>query len=329
MTRAKVAFKNRTGVQVNIYYKPEATTIIAECDAITAMNSYAGAENKPLAARFWNHSTSFTSPPIILNFFEKFRGLARAYHEGQFEGSGKTITAMRIVAAVISGPVGWCKIPSNDDDDSADNSAKDVPGVSRPEPEDDAAHDEIASVHSEPKHTSTVYSYPEDGSGSDDSFVSAKDRESAGNVRVEEHPVATPWNTTEPDLPINVWETSDEGLVVAPVTKYDDPPALVYQIAPGSKSEADDTDIVTLDESATAKSVWTVGHDKLAHDVTLRAAKACHGKIIARILPWKREFANLLREGEAKPRVTAPANVALARHNDAFTARKFYETRLT
>ncbi|KAM0557086.1 hypothetical protein ACHAPJ_005349 [Fusarium lateritium] len=382
MIRAKVALKNYTSFQANIYYKPDATTVIAECDAITAMNSRTEAANKPLAVRLGNHSTAFTSSPIMLNFLEKFPVLARAYREGQFDGevqclvealrsvpfgwafitggpgSGKTTTVMRIVAAAVSGPVEMCKIP---DTDEAGDGAKDGPaapqqGNSEHLGPEDAEREGVSTVYSyhpddsqqenfevefceQPNYEDVKPKYiePEPDSESDDSFLSFEQDDdpssiehgkSSDNLPAGQHPVATACNTTEPNLPTAVWETTDGGLVVAPVTKYDDPPALVYQTAPGFKYEADDTDIVILDESATAKAVWTAGQNKLAHDAILRAAKARPGKIVARILPWKREFANLLREGEAKTRVAAPANFALARHNEALTARKFDEIHL-
>ncbi|KAF4958247.1 hypothetical protein FSARC_11045 [Fusarium sarcochroum] len=116
----------------------------------------------------------------------------------------------------------------------------------------------------------------------------------------------------------------DEELMVAPITKYDDP----TQVAPGFKFAAVKTNIATKSQFSTVRVAWTAPENKLVDDACRHAPKTCHGKRIARVLPFKREFANLLCVDEAKPHVTdisknvlaAPASIALSRYSDAYPA---------
>ncbi|KAF5573062.1 hypothetical protein FPCIR_14101 [Fusarium pseudocircinatum] len=104
-------------------------TMFTECDAITNLNSRANSRNPTLAGHFWKYSHNFQKDPTIVNFHERFPGLASAFKEGKFKGeverfvrslrevpfaymfctgcpgSGKTTTALNIVEAVMSGPV--------------------------------------------------------------------------------------------------------------------------------------------------------------------------------------------------------------------------------
>ncbi|KAF5530545.1 hypothetical protein FMEXI_13483 [Fusarium mexicanum] len=79
-----------------------------------------------------------------------------------------------------------------------------------------------------------------------------------------------------------------------------------------------------------AKVAWTAGQNKLVDDAARRATEACPDKVVVRVLPWKREFANLQRVTDAKPAVTetethslaSNVDLAMADHLDAFRARQ-------
>ncbi|KAF5626488.1 uncharacterized protein FTJAE_9653 [Fusarium tjaetaba] len=106
---------------------------------------------------------------------------------------------------------------------------------------------------------------------------------------------------------------------VAPITQYDNPAPDEYKKAPRFQSEAGQTS-------------WQ------ADNAACRVSKACSDKAVARVLPWKREFANLQRVIDAEPAVTQTeghslaSNVnmaAMAHHLDAFRARQFENLGLT
>ncbi|KAF5642326.1 hypothetical protein F52700_3174 [Fusarium sp. NRRL 52700] len=104
---ATIAVPNYPGIEVNLYHSPDDTTARTKRNAITNINARAEAVNEAL-----------------------FPGLARAYLEEEFDGkvkglverlketpcgyafvtggpgSGKTTTAMNLVAAIVSGGVG-------------------------------------------------------------------------------------------------------------------------------------------------------------------------------------------------------------------------------
>ncbi|KAF4460376.1 MFS monocarboxylate transporter [Fusarium albosuccineum] len=131
-----------------IDYKPEAKSIISECSAISMLNSHTVDTSRPLAARFWEHTTSFRTSVEYRNLVDGFPGLKQALDDGVFSGeglsavqslmkvpfgyafitggpgSGKTTLAMRIVKAVISGPVDLAAFELYEDD-KADGTRKD------------------------------------------------------------------------------------------------------------------------------------------------------------------------------------------------------------
>ncbi|KAM0219664.1 hypothetical protein ACHAQI_001050 [Fusarium lateritium] len=84
--RASPNVKNYPGVPVNVYYKPDTTTVLAECRAITQMNSRSVAENKTLATGFFEWSNNFQAKPLQFSFTDRFPGLDRALHEDEFTG---------------------------------------------------------------------------------------------------------------------------------------------------------------------------------------------------------------------------------------------------
>ncbi|KAF5575693.1 hypothetical protein FPCIR_13024 [Fusarium pseudocircinatum] len=106
---------------------------------------------------------------------------------------------------------------------------------------------------------------------------------------------------------------------VAPLTKYDNMAPDEYQKAPKFQSKVGQ--LLGLQ----ARTSWWV--DNAAR----RASKACPDKVVARVLPWKREFANLQRVTDAEPAVTQTEGHSLAsnvdmsmdHHLDAFRARQF------
>ncbi|KAF5989844.1 hypothetical protein FBULB1_526 [Fusarium bulbicola] len=87
---------------------------------------------------------------------------------------------------------------------------------------------------------------------------------------------------------------------VAPITQYDNPApdkykkALKFQPKAGQSAEPEPTHTF-------AKVAWTAGQNKLVDDAARRATEACPDKVVVRVLPWKREFANLQRVTDAKP----------------------------
>ncbi|KAM0235655.1 hypothetical protein ACHAP5_009625 [Fusarium lateritium] len=127
--RASPNVKNYPGVPVNVYYKPDTTTVFAECRAITQMNSRSVAENKTLATGFfeWSNnfqaeqqlpgrattsrqsnnfqaeqqlpgrattsrqSNNFQAKPLQFSFTDRFPGLDRALHEDEFTGEVRTL----------------------------------------------------------------------------------------------------------------------------------------------------------------------------------------------------------------------------------------------
>ncbi|KAF5703995.1 hypothetical protein FMUND_12754 [Fusarium mundagurra] len=100
---------------------------------------------------------------------------------------------------------------------------------------------------------------------------------------------------------------------VAPITKYDNLAPDEYQKAPKFQSKVGQ--LLGLQ----ARTSWHV--DNAAR----RASKACPDKLVARVLPWKREFANLQRVTDAEPAVTqtdghslaSNVDMAMAHHLDA------------
>jgi hypothetical protein len=144
--RASPNIKGYPGVIVNISYKPDATTVLAECRAITQMNSHSDADNKTLATGFFGWSNNFQERPLVFNFLDRFPGLARAFNAGEFTGevprlvealkavpygwafitggpgSGKTTTAMSLVGAVISGTTKIAFPMEQDEKDDSDSS---------------------------------------------------------------------------------------------------------------------------------------------------------------------------------------------------------------
>ncbi|KAF5659279.1 hypothetical protein FCIRC_12561 [Fusarium circinatum] len=115
---------------------------------------------------------------------------------------------------------------------------------------------------------------------------------------------------------------------VAPITQHDNPApdkykkALKFQSKAGQSAEPEPTHTF-------AKVAWTAGQNKLVDDAARRATEACPDKVVIRVLPWKREFANLQRVTDAKPAVTethslaSNVDLAMADHLDAFRARQF------
>ncbi|EGU87179.1 hypothetical protein FOXB_02296, partial [Fusarium oxysporum f. sp. conglutinans Fo5176] len=127
--RGSIAIPDYTGVGINMYTMPDASTVMIECDTVTLMNSRAESRNLTLAAPFWNYSHNFQKEPAKVNFHENFLGLARAYKECEFDGevarlvetlqdvpagyafctggpgSGKTTTVHNIVKAILFGTV--------------------------------------------------------------------------------------------------------------------------------------------------------------------------------------------------------------------------------
>ncbi|QKD54527.2 uncharacterized protein FOBCDRAFT_118018, partial [Fusarium oxysporum Fo47] len=126
-----IAIEGYTGVEVNLYHRPDDTTTRTECNTITEINARAKAVTGTVVGSFWNYSHNFHhAEPLMLSFHVRFPGLARAYLNGEFEGecerlveslketphgyafvtggpgSGKTTTAMQLVAAIVSGGVG-------------------------------------------------------------------------------------------------------------------------------------------------------------------------------------------------------------------------------
>ncbi|KAL7767871.1 hypothetical protein ACKLNR_002172 [Fusarium oxysporum f. sp. zingiberi] len=127
--RGSIAIADYTGVGINMYTMPDASTVMIECDTVTLMNSRAESRNLTLAAPFWNYSHNFQKEPAKVNFHENFLGLARAYKECEFDGevarlvetlqdvpagyafctggpgSGKTTTVHNIAKAILFGTV--------------------------------------------------------------------------------------------------------------------------------------------------------------------------------------------------------------------------------
>ncbi|KAF5250314.1 hypothetical protein FANTH_4514 [Fusarium anthophilum] len=116
---------------------------------------------------------------------------------------------------------------------------------------------------------------------------------------------------------------------VAPITQYDNPApdkykkALKFQSKAGQSAEPEPTHTF-------AKVAWTAGQNKLVDNAARRATEACPDKVVVRVLPWKREFANLQRVTDAKPAVetethslASNVDLAMADHLDAFRARQF------
>ncbi|KAF5581356.1 hypothetical protein FPANT_8969 [Fusarium pseudoanthophilum] len=103
---------------------------------------------------------------------------------------------------------------------------------------------------------------------------------------------------------------------VAPITQYDNPAPDKYKKAPKFQSKAGQS-VEPEPTPTSAKVAWTASQNKL---------------VVARVVPWKREFANLQRVTGAEPAVTQTeghslaSNVdmaAMAHHLDAFRARQF------
>ncbi|KAF5531049.1 hypothetical protein FPHYL_13981, partial [Fusarium phyllophilum] len=117
---------------------------------------------------------------------------------------------------------------------------------------------------------------------------------------------------------------------VAPITKYNNPAPGDYQKAPKFQSKAGQS-VEPEPTPTSAKVAWTAGQNKLVDDAARQASEACPDKVIARVLPWKREFANLQRVTDAEPAVTqieghslaSNVDLAMAHHLDAFRARQF------
>ncbi|KAF5257044.1 hypothetical protein FOXYS1_12454 [Fusarium oxysporum] len=106
--RGSIAIPDYTGVGINMYTMPDASTVMIECDTVTH---------------------NFQKEPAKVNFHENFLGLARAYKECEFDGevarlvetlqdvpagyafctgglgSGKTTTVHNIVKAILFGTV--------------------------------------------------------------------------------------------------------------------------------------------------------------------------------------------------------------------------------
>ncbi|EWZ37539.1 hypothetical protein FOZG_09528 [Fusarium oxysporum Fo47] len=120
---------------------------------------------------------------------------------------------------------------------------------------------------------------------------------------------------------------------VAPITKYDNPAPDEYQKAPKFQSKVGHS-VDHESTPATAKVAWTAGQNKLVDDAARRASQACPGKVVARILPWKREFGNLQRVVDAEPvliqtqghSIASNVDMAMARHLNAFRSRQFEDS---
>ncbi|KAF5559867.1 hypothetical protein FNAPI_4508 [Fusarium napiforme] len=106
---------------------------------------------------------------------------------------------------------------------------------------------------------------------------------------------------------------------VAPITQYDNPAPDEYKKAPKFQSKAGQS-VEPEPTPTSAKVALTAGQNKLA---------------VARVLPWKREFANLQRVSDAEPAVTQTeghslaSNVdmaVMAHHLDAFRARLLFSS---
>jgi hypothetical protein len=269
--------KDHPRVNVNIYYKPDATTVLAECRAVTQMNSRSETDSQTPATEFFGWSNNFQERPYIFNFLQKFPGLARAFDAGEFTdevsplvealkavpygwafvtggpGSGKTTTAMNLVKAVVSDSVNM-SIPVDDGSDSDSDS-------------NDSDHND--SDHNDSDHN--------DSDGCDG-----------------------------------------------------------WGIAPGFQFE-EKTEEAQGDSVGNAKVAWTAGQNKLVDDVVRRASSACPGKVVVRVLPWKREFSNLTRINDAEPHVTDTSEnptvngaiVGLCQHTDSYKLKRFEDTHPT
>lgn len=111
------------------------------------------------------------------------------------------------------------------------------------------------------------------------------------------------------------------------------------------KTDANDVDLKYEDNAedaeeepvGKAKVAWTTGKNNLADYAPHRASLACPDKVMARLLPWKREFTNLMRINDVEPRVTdtsvnpkaSNAIVGLSKHTDSYKAKRFEDTHLT
>ncbi|KAH6968675.1 P-loop containing nucleoside triphosphate hydrolase protein [Fusarium avenaceum] len=147
--RASPTVKGYPRVLVNVYYKPDATTVQAECRSITLMNARSESDNQTRATGFFQWSNSFQARPAVYNFLQRFPGLARAFDAGEFTdevsllvealgavpygwafvtggpGSGKTTTAMSLVQAVISGSTNVAVAVNQEKQDADDDSDAD------------------------------------------------------------------------------------------------------------------------------------------------------------------------------------------------------------
>lgn len=126
LVRASPTIKGYPGVPINVYYKPDATTVKAKCRSITLMKSPSESGNQTRATSFFQWIDNFQARPVVYNFLQRFPGLARAFDAGEFKeevsflvealkavpygwafvtggpGSGKTTTALSLVRATIS-----------------------------------------------------------------------------------------------------------------------------------------------------------------------------------------------------------------------------------